>query len=173
MQFKHTTGAFGAAQNNDIAKRIFAGDGTPIAHQARGQGGYRLKGGGDIVITCRRICDSGAPAQQSLVSALQDPNGWDEVTPSDFGPEHDYELENHITKWTVTAVSKAALEWCHAHLSADTPRWGADGFVIEAERLNRVVKGMTRDGLMSPEEYERAMQEAHMVMLQGDDDEQY
>lgn len=172
MQFRPNNGVFGALQNNDIEKRIFADDGSPIAGHAKGQSHYRLKDGGHIAITCRRICHSGAQAQQPLVNAPQGPNGWNEITPSDFGPEWDYELENHITKWIVTAVSKAALKWCYAHLPV-IARWGSDGFVIEAECLNRVVKGMTRDGLMSPEEYERAVQEAHMVMLQGDDDEQY
>jgi len=101
--------------------------------------------------------------------AVQGPNKWDEITLGDFGPEWDYELENHITKWIVTPVSKAALEWCYAHLPADVPRWGANGFVIEAEYLNQVVKAMTRDSLMSPEEYEQAMEENHMLQLQGED----
>lgn len=167
MQFRHNNGVFGVSQNNDIEKRIFADDGNPIARQAKGQGHYQLQDGSHLVLIFGRICHFGAQAQQPLVNAPQGLNGWDEVTPSDFGPEWDYELENHITKWIVTAVSKAALKWCYAHLPA-IARWGADGFVIEAECLNRVVKGMTRDKLMSAEEYDRAMQEAQ-VMLQGDD----
>lgn len=168
MQFGHNNGVFGAPQNNDIAKRIFANNGSVIAHQGKGQSRYRLKDSSHNAITCRRICHSGAQAHQSLVSAPLGPNGWDEITPSDFGPEWDYELENHITKWIVTPVSKAALEWCGAHLPADAPRWGSHGFVIEAECLSRVVKDMGRDGLMSPEEYERAMEEANMLQLYGD-----
>lgn len=104
-------------------------------------------------------CDASTPQRRS---------GWAEIKPSDFGPEWDYELENHITRWIITPVSTAALEWCYAHLPEHLPRWGAKGFVIEAKHLNSIVKSMTRDGLMSAEEYERAMEEANMLQLQGD-----
>ncbi len=94
------------------------------------------------------------------------PNRWDSIQPSDFGPEWDYELENHITQWIITPVSEAALQWLYCHLPEHCPRYGARGFIVEAEYLNIVVKGMTRDKLMSPEEYEQAMNENHQLMLQ-------
>jgi len=96
------------------------------------------------------------------------PHRWDSIQPSDFGPEWDYELENHITKWVITPISEAALQWLYCHLPEHCPRYGAKGFIIEAEYVNLAVKGMTRDKLMSPEEYEQAMNEAHMLQLQGE-----
>jgi len=101
--------------------------------------------------------------------ATQGPHCWHEIQPGDFGPEWDYELENHITLWIITPISEAALQWLYCFLPEDCPRYGAKGFIIEAEYLNTVVKGMTRDKLMSPEEYEDAMHEAHMIQLQWDD----
>jgi len=94
-------------------------------------------------------------------------NNWENIRPEDFGSKWDYELENHITLWIFTPVSEAALQWCYAHLPANAPRWGAKGFVIEARYINEIVKGATRDGLMSPEEYEHAMEEANAIMHQG------
>ena len=96
------------------------------------------------------------------------PHRWDTIQPSDFGPEHDYELENHITKWIITPISEAALQWLYCHLPEHCPRYGAKGFIVEVEYVNLVVKGMTRDKLMSPEEYEQAQEENHALMLQGE-----
>lgn len=103
-----------------------------------------------------------------LFSRTPGPNLWSSVQPSDFGPQHDYELENHITKWIITPISEAALQWLYCHLPEHCPRYGAKGFIVEAEYVNLVVKGMTRDKLMSPDEYEAAMNEAHILRLQGE-----
>ncbi len=103
------------------------------------------------------------------LSRRRGPHQWDTVQAGDYGPTYDYELENHITKWIVTPVSEAALQWLYCHLPEDCPRYGANSFIVEAQYLNGVVKGMTRDKLMSVEEYEQAMHEAHMIQLQWDD----
>lgn len=95
------------------------------------------------------------------------PHRWDTVQPSDFGPTWDYELENHITKWVITPISEAALQWLNCHLHEHIARYGANGFIVPAKDVNWVVKGMTRDKLMSPEEYEQTMNENHALMLQS------
>jgi len=100
--------------------------------------------------------------------AIQGPNLWSDVQPSDFGPTWDYELENHITKWIITPVSEAALQWLYCFLPEHTPRYGARGFIVEAMYINQIVRHMTRDSLMSPEEWEEAMEENHALMLQGE-----
>jgi len=102
-------------------------------------------------------------------TTAQGPHRWDKIQPSDFGPEHDYELENHITKWVITPISEAALQWLYCHLPEHCPRFAARSFIVEAEWINIVVKGMTRDKLMSPEEYEQAMKESHAQSLQGEE----
>ena len=76
--------------------------------------------------------------------ALQGPNGWANMTSCDFGPRWDFELEDHITKWVFTPVSNAALQWCYAHLPEDCPRYGARGFLIEAEHIKGVTGGARR-----------------------------
>lgn len=111
------------------------------------------------------------PADNSYLniqSRKPGPHLWDDVQPSDFGPEWDYELENHITRWIITPISEAALQWLYYHLPEHCPRYGAKGFIVEAEFVNLVVKGMTRSKLMSPEKYEQAQEENHALMLQGE-----
>ena len=81
------------------------------------------------------------------MTALQGPHRWHEMTEADFGSECDFELEDQITKWVFTPVSEAALQWCYAHLPEDMPRYGAQGFLIEAEHIKSVVGGALRDGL--------------------------
>ena len=110
--------------------------------------------------------------QQNSLSLLQDttqgPHGWNAISAADFGPEHDFELENHITLWIFTPVSNAALQWCYAKLPADAPRWGAKGYVIEARFIEQIVAGARNDNLMTPEDYERAMEESHAAAHQGE-----
>ena len=99
----------------------------------------------------------------------QGPHRWHDIQPSDFGLTWDYELENHITLWIITPISEAALQWLYCHLHEHIARWGARGFIVPAKDLNEVVKGMTRDKLMSVDEYEQAQEENHALMLQGEE----
>ena len=104
-------------------------------------------------------------------SNIPGPHRWHEMTGADFGPEHDFETENHKTLVIFEPISEAALQWCYAHLPEDCPRFGTRGFLIEAEHIKGVVGGARRDGLMTPEDYERAMQEDHnQSVRQGEDD---
>ncbi len=100
--------------------------------------------------------------------ASQGPHRWHEMTGADFASRWDYELENHITLWIVTPISEAAMQWLYCHLPDDCPRYGANGFIIEAEFVNQVIKRMTADKLMSPQEYEQAMEEANQIAHQWD-----
>ena len=88
------------------------------------------------------------------------PNRWDDIQPEDFGPEHDFELEDHDTFWLVTPVSEAALQWVYRYLPEDCPRWGAKGFKIEADYITLLVARMRQDNLMSRQDYENIMNEA-------------
>ncbi len=96
------------------------------------------------------------------------PSLWEPNNRADFGPQWDYELENHITKWVITPVSEAGLQWCYAHLPEHTPRYGARGFIVEAEYINQIVRHMTRDKLMSDREYDQA-QEENQALMQGEE----
>lgn len=86
------------------------------------------------------------------------PNGWDDVTPSDFGPEHDFDIEDHGSIVIFDCYSKAALQWCYHHLPEDCPRWGAQGFAIEANFAGAVIEGARRDGLMTRDDFRSAME---------------
>lgn len=102
------------------------------------------------------------------LSRKRGPHNWDTIQPQDFGPEWDFELENHNTKWIFTPISEAALQWCYCKLPADSPRYGAQGFVIEQRFIEQIVAGARDDNLMTPEDYEQAMQEASAIAHQGE-----
>jgi len=103
------------------------------------------------------------------LSRERGPNNWDTIVPEDFGPTWDFELENHISLWIITPTSEAAKQWLYAHLPEDAPRWGALGYVVEARYLEPIVEHMRQDNLMTPEDYERAMNESHEQALQGEE----
>ncbi len=107
-------------------------------------------------------------APQGL-ARVRGPNNWDTIVDEDFGPTWDFEIENHINLFIITPVSEAALQWCYAHLPEDCPRWGARGHVVEHSFIEPIVAHMRRDHLMTPEDYERAMEENHTLMLQGEE----
>jgi len=95
------------------------------------------------------------------------PNTWDSITPSDFGPEEDFRLEDRGNTTTINAVSNAALQWLYKHLPEDCPRHGK-GFIIENQFLPPIVRHMKRDGLMDEEDYFNAMEESHRQNHQWD-----
>jgi hypothetical protein len=100
-------------------------------------------------------------------SVKSGPNSWDDVTSDMFGPTWDYELENHISLWVITPVSKAAQQWIYRFLPEGLPRYGANGVLVDAIEVNTIVKRMTACGLMSPGEYRDAMNECDAIMNQG------
>lgn len=100
--------------------------------------------------------------------SLQGPHRWHEMISTDFGPTWDFETENHIDLIIFEPISEAALQWCYAHLPVDCPRFGARGFLIEAEHIKGVVGGARRDDLMSQDDFLLAMEECHTAMLQGE-----
>lgn len=67
MHFEYETGVFGAPDNHEIAKKIFAEAGNPVAEQAKGMSRYRLTDGSHIVCTCRRIHHTTRKATSPLV----------------------------------------------------------------------------------------------------------
>jgi hypothetical protein len=96
------------------------------------------------------------------------PNNWDNIEGSDFGPEHDFELNDQGTIWLFTPISNAALQWCYKHLPEDAPRWGHCSYVVEHRYIEDIVAGAKRDGLMSEADYEWAMEEANAIQHQGE-----
>lgn len=90
------------------------------------------------------------------------PNKWSEITETDFGPEHDFEVDNHGTIFIFTPVSEAGKQWCYNHLPEDCPRWGILGFVVEHRYIADIVAGARRDGLMALEDYERSINEEQL-----------
>ena len=96
------------------------------------------------------------------------PNNWDEIGPEDFGPEHDFELNDQGTIWIFDPISTAALQWCYAHLPEDCPRWGK-GYVVEHRYIEDIVNGAKRDNLMSRVDYEQAQNENENLQRQGED----
>ena len=96
------------------------------------------------------------------------PNSWDDVGPGDFGPQHDFDTENHGSIIVLDCYSNAALQWCYRYLPQDCPRWGAQGFAIEANYVADILVAMEVEGLMSREAFDRAEYENHMLQLQGE-----
>ena len=106
---------------------------------------------------------------QTPERGLQGPHRWHKMQGSDFGPTWDFETEDHGPLVVFDPLSEAALQWCYAHLPQDMPRFGAKGFLIEAEHIKGVVGGARRDGLMTEADFIQAMEENHQIMLQGED----
>ena len=94
------------------------------------------------------------------------PNNWDEVGPSDFGPEQDFDLEDAGSLTIIYPVSNAALQWLYRHLPEDCPRWGAKGFAIETNYVRDIIRAMKRDRLMSYQDYLEAEEELHKTQWQ-------
>jgi len=96
------------------------------------------------------------------------PSAWDFVKddPKAFGPEHDFEVIVEGSVVIFDPVSKAALQWCYAHLPEDCMRWGKVGYVVEPRYIDDIIKGAKRDGLMSRQDYVEAMEENHNLSLQ-------
>ena len=97
------------------------------------------------------ICDAG-------------PNNWDDIASTDFGPEHDFTVDDEGTIVIITQVSEAAKQWLYAHLPEDCPRWGA-GFAIEHRYAKEIIEGMQNAGLMSLEDYDEAMNELNQIQF--------
>jgi hypothetical protein len=97
------------------------------------------------------------------------PNNWDAITPDDFGYSFDYIAEDHGSIVVLDPTSKAALEWMYRHLPEDCPRWGKLGFCVERNYVADVLAGMSRDGLLSEFDYERAMNEEQQLQNQAAD----
>lgn len=128
-----------------------------------------------------------APAEESsnrcrvfarYLACRPGPNLWESRQRSDYGPEHDFELEKHVSydndvasinHCIITPVSEAAKQWLFCHLPEHAPRYGAFGFIVEARYLEQIVNHMKRDKLMTPECYNQAMEENHALMLQGEE----
>lgn len=91
------------------------------------------------------------------------PNNWDDIGPEDFGPEHDFDIEDHGSIVIVDCYSNAALQWCYKHLPQDCPRWGATGFAIEARYVGAIIEGMRRDALMTRQDFEEVMNEQREI----------
>ena len=119
------------------------------------------------------IHDTPAP-QDDLTTALQDiakrqlgpaPNEWDKWAK---GETHwrgtnlpfDYEVYDHGDTTVLYPVANNAREWLYAHLPADCPRWGAEGWVIENRFVTGIMAHMTRDKVISEDEYTLRMEVA-------------
>ena len=96
------------------------------------------------------------------------PNNWDSIEGSDFGPEHDFELNDQGSIWLFTPISNAATQWLYKHLPEDAPRWGACSYVIEHRFISDIVERARQDGLMTKEDFEWAMEEANAIQHQGE-----
>ena len=87
------------------------------------------------------------------------PNCWDDVSAADFGPEHDFDTEDHGSIIVIDCYSNAALQWCYHHLPEEVSRWGRTGFAIERRYIADIINGMKRDNLMDRKDYTDAMNE--------------
>lgn len=124
----------------------------------------------EVVDDIRRGVYTGLTAPTApKFAAIQGPHRWHEMTSKDFGPRHDFELENHGNLVVFDPISEAALQWCYAHLPEDCPRYSTRAFLIEAEHIKGVIQGARRDKLMTESDFVRAMEEAHQIAMQGED----
>jgi hypothetical protein len=102
-----------------------------------------------------------------VVTNDRGPNNWEEVTAKDFGPRHDFEVDDQGTIFILNPISEAALQWCYYHLPADAPRWGSVAYMIEHRYIEDIVRGCRRDGLLSEDDYVEAMEQVELENAQG------
>lgn len=83
------------------------------------------------------------------------PNLWNEVKDdsSAYGKNYDFEILRHGSNTVINPVCNAALQWLYFHLPQDCPRWGANGFKLDASEAGPVIERMLEDGLISEDEY--------------------
>jgi len=126
----------------------------------------------DIAVSTGHLEISAVGFSKLLSEALQrppGPNKWDEMQPEDFGPQHDFDIEDHGSIVVFDCDSRAALHWCYKHLPDDCPRWGGTGFAIEHRFIGPIIEGARRDGLMSRQDYEEAMNAEERDRYAGED----
>ena len=108
------------------------------------------------------------PPTLKFPRCLPGPNNWDNITPEDFGPEHDFELNDQGAVWLFTPISNAAVQWLRKKLPEDAPRWGAESYVIEHKFISDIVERAREDGLMTKDDYDEAQEEANAIAHQGE-----
>ena len=108
------------------------------------------------------------PATLKFPRCYAGPNNWDNIQPEDFGPEHDFELNDRGDVWLFTPISNAALQWCYYKLPEDAPRWGACSYVIEHKFISDIVERARECGLMTRDDYDEAQEEANAIAHQGE-----
>lgn len=113
-----------------------------------------------------RIRIDGTDGSNYAVSDDVTPMPADEILPSDYGPQHDFEVADHGSLVVIFAESTAATKWLYQHLPEDCPRWGANGFAIERRFVAPILEHMDRDGLMSRAEFDAAMAEQQDMLRQ-------
>jgi hypothetical protein len=94
------------------------------------------------------------------------PHRWHEMTPADFGPEHDFDTEYHGPHWVLDPRSEAALQWCYAHLPQDCPRFGGCAFIIESAYMEPIIVAARRDGLLTRKDYRDRMNNEQILQAQ-------
>jgi len=117
-----------------------------------------------LIDALRGIADIGAGVPKYLrENSVEGPNRWGDPELK-FGPQEDYEITEFDGRHILWFRSEAGREWAYAKFPPDCPRFGL-GFIIDAG-IDVIRHGAQRDGLMSLEEFEDAMNEKNEIERQ-------
>ena len=110
------------------------------------------------------IADIGKAAMINLRdNSFEGPHRWGDPDLK-FGPQEDYEITEFDGRHIFWFRSEAGREWAYAKFPPDCPRYGL-GFIIDAG-IDTIRACAWADGLMSLEEYEKAMNEKQNIERQ-------
>ena len=81
-------------------------------------------------------------------------------TPVESGQYGDFEIKSHGPVSIFTPISDAAIRWTSDKIPLDwVPRHNVRGFILDTDEMDAVVAAAERDGLISCEAYQEAMNE--------------
>lgn len=92
-------------------------------------------------------------------------------TPVERGEHGDFEITNRGPVKNFDPISDAAIAWAIEHVPEWVDRTGKRAFVLDADEMDAVVAAAERDGLISCEDFQEAMNELDAISRQWEDQE--
>jgi len=90
-------------------------------------------------------------------------------SPVEQGEYGDFEVAVHGPRSIFTPISDAAIKWHIEHIPEWVDRHGKRSFVLDSDEMVAVIAAAERDGLISCEDYENAMNELDALSRQWED----
>ena len=87
-------------------------------------------------------------------------------SPVESGQYGDFQITNRGPVSNFTPISDRGIAWVVDHIPEWVDRYGKRAFVLDTDEMDAVVAAAERDGLISTEDYEEAMNEMDAIARQ-------